>query len=91
MTSYAYKVTKEKLESPYLEASPTWCEGYLSALANHKLISESEFDKLMELVHPDWQPKAEIINASIAEINKLLPLRFRVFRAVKKIFYIIKN
>jgi len=47
---------KEQIKARLLDVSKgvafnhSWAEGYLSALADHKIISEEEFDELIEFI-----------------------------------------
>ena len=90
--SYVYKVTKQKLEDdPELLESNSWYEGYLSALANHSLISESEFDELMNMLNPKWDKVSSIINDTCDMINQSRPLWIRAISKLGSMLSVFKN
>lgn len=88
-----YIVEREKQHFDDLGGTKSaWHEGYLSALANYKLITESEFDELMEHLKSGWLEHSAQINTVVSKVNELhpTPLSTRIMKRVGKILFPFK-
>lgn len=88
-----YIVEREKLHFASIgEPYGAWNEGYISALANYDIISESEFDELMEFCKAGWLAKSAEINEELDGIQKAFPAPWygKVLGHLKRIFTVFK-
>jgi len=84
-----YVVEKEKRHLEQLDLSETaWVEGYISAIRNYGIITENEFDELLEFVKPGWLENSAKINAAIAVVKQQNP-EPTIVRIIKRVIKIV--
>lgn len=93
MSKYVVNKEKEHFRALSEDLNTTWNQGYISALANYEIITEEEFDELMEFMQPGWvEYHATMINKIVEEIKCKYPqsLTTRTLKKVLKTLTIFK-